>query len=198
MNLSFKGVEEDSSSIGQYIKTGINDITIREVYYQPVGPNVKEGGKPATSGVEKGVFVLVDKQENSFNYDVLSPKDADQAGKMMKRLIHFLSKTGKSSDIDAIKVKLQALPDMTFEQMIATFSKAFTGKQVRLKFVGSYPDRNYTSLPSYFNGWAECIDVNPTKLVYDESTEGQLKKDSNKVESTSKGESSTVNDELPW
>lgn len=188
--MNFKDKEEEVSSNLSYIRTGINDVTIKEIYHQPIGANVKEGQKPENVTIEKGVFVLESKEGGTFNYDVLKPKDVDQEVKMLKRLLHFLSKTGKSSDVEAIKTKLQSLPDMDFATLIKTLAKGFTGKSVRVKFVGSYPDKKYTSIPNYLSGWAECIDVNPTQLKYDEATEGLAKKDSSKVE-----KSSTANDD---
>lgn len=185
---SFKDVQEEVGNNNQYIKTGINDITIKEIYHQPIGANIKADKKPASITIEKGVFVLESKEGGIFDYDVLAPKNVEQSDKMMKRLLHFLSKTGKASEVESMKARLQNLEASDFKDLITKLAKVFTGKSVRVKFVGSYPDRNFTSVPNYLSGWAECIDVNPTQLRYDEAKEGLIKKDSTATEKVSKVE----------
>jgi hypothetical protein len=194
MSFSFKNTQEDQSN-SQYVRPGIQEVDIKEIYYQPIGPNVKEGQKPENSTVEKGVFVLTTKDGASFNYDVLNPDSPEKAEKMMKRMMHFLSKTGKSSEVEALKAKIQTIEAKDFKELIDIFSKRFTGKSVRIKFVATERSgKYYTSVPNFLSGWAESVDVNPSKLIWDEAKDGMPKKDSSKTESTEAG----TNNSLPW
>ncbi len=192
---SFKDVQEEvSTGSNQYVKTGINDVKIIDLYYQPTGPSIKPDKKD--SAIDKAIFVLETKEGAKFDYDVLVPKDDEQSTKMMKRLMHFLSKTGKTSEIDSIKTKLQTLEAKDFEDLVNKLSKVFIGKSVRVKVVGSYPNRNFPSIPNFLSGWAECIDVNPTQLKYDETSEGLVRKDSSKVETTTS--TTSTKEEIGW
>jgi hypothetical protein len=169
-----------------YIRPGIHEVTIKEIYHQPVGPDVKDPSKNST--IEKGVFVLVDNAGAAHNYDVLNPTAntygtlEENTEKVMKKLMHFLSKTATSADIETLKGKIQQIKADNLKDLIAILSKAFTGKKVRIKFTAR--DGKYTQVPGFLNGWAECIDVTPTKLRFDEAKDGLVKKDDSKVEST--------------
>jgi hypothetical protein len=193
---SFNNVKEEVQKTGTKASTGIHDFKINSIVIEEVqgkndNPDWKKG---------KVVFEVTktiegkDSVGKTIDYDILFPRDQESAEKLGKRLMHIFSKISTKDKIDNVKSAIQKLDLSSIDTLMAGIKKIADGRSLRLKVVGD-KNRQYPVIPLYYAGYAETIDTNPSELVYNESTEGLLKKDFSKVENSTKVEDE---DSLPF
>jgi hypothetical protein len=193
---SFNNVKEEVQKTGTKASTGIHDFKINSIVVEEVqgkndNPDWKKG---------KVVFEVTktiegkDSIGKTIDYDILFPRDQESAEKLGKRLMHIFSKISTKDKIDNVKSAIQKLDLSSIDTLMAGIKKIADGRSLRLKVVGD-KNRQYPVIPLYYAGYAETIDTNPSELVYNESTEGLLKKDFSKVENSTKVEDE---DSLPF
>lgn len=193
---SFNNVEEAQQS-GIKASTGVHDFKLASIGVEVVK------GKGDAADWKKGVVVFEaiktlegrNSVGKTMDYDILFPKDEEGAEKLGKRLLHIFSKISTKDKIDTVKAAIKKLDLTDIDTLMAGLKKIAEGRSLRLKIVGN-KDRQYPMIPLYYSGYAETIDTVPSELVYNEDTEGLLKKDSSKVESTSS--KTEVEDDLPF
>lgn len=207
---SFNNIQEVKPTVGTRASTGIHHFLVKSVEVETVK------GKDNNPDWEKGVVTfevtktLVGKDSvgKIITYDIMFPRDQVGAEKLGKRLIHIFSKISTSDKVEKVKEAIQKLDLSSISTLVKGLEKIAKGRQLKLKVVGDQ-ERKYPTIPLYFSGYAECIDVEPTQLIYSEEKEGLIqqpkgaenaKEDSSSIPSTDEGVPSIedTNDELPF
>lgn len=179
----------------RFIGTGIHEVTIMEIYYQPAGESVKgERKRELTPGANEGplvefskaqtrIVMQVDKtvQGNESKgatvvvslYEPSSESQAKFEGQI-NRIYHILLAMTKEATIPQAEAYIKAFNGQSTEEFANYIKRGFTGKQARYKFIADQNGK-YAQLPNYYSGFAECVD-SPLRLKYNEEKEGLVKK----------------------
>lgn len=197
MGFSFEKTEEEVRTGGIKASVGIHDFKVKEIKVEEVK------GKEDRPDWKKGVVVFEatktiagkDSIGKTMDYSILFPNSEEAAEKLGKRLLHIFSKVSTKDKIDLVKQSIKKLDLTSIDTLMAGLKKIADGRSLRLKIVRDR-DGKYPMIPLYYAGYAETIDTNPSELVFDEATESLAKKDSSKLESTSKSEDFA--DDLPF
>lgn len=185
----------------RFIGTGIHELSVLDVYYQPIGDSVKnERKKELTKGENDGPLVNFTKEQTRIVLQV----DKTIAGNESRGAITTIS-LYEPSNVDPKKFEgqvnrifhiLRAMAPYAFQERAETYVRAFSGsstaefaeyikrgfapregvalRKVRLKFIADQ-DGKFPQIPNYYSGFAECVDV-ATVMKYDEEKEGLAKK----------------------
>jgi len=179
----------------RYINTGIHEVTVLEVYYQPVGDSVKgERKKEITAGANDGPLVNFTKAQTRIVLQVdktvagneskgaittisLYEPQSDDPKKFegqVNRIFHILTAMTTTATVPLAEAYVRAFPGQSTEEFADYIKVKFTGKKARYKFIADQ-DGKFAQLPNYYNGFAECIDA-PMLMKYNEEKEGVAKK----------------------
>lgn len=188
--LGFGDAEESGNSV--FIKPGVHRVKVKEIYYQPVGPSVREekikDGSPREYKVEQmmlTVEVLDTVAGNNSkgaitNVGILNPVftgDPTKTQKKMNRIFHiFVNMAKDSSSKEKAREYLKALT-INETRVVAHLSellKGFEGRELHLLFCADQEGK-YTNLSQFEGGIASTVDM-PHAISYDESKYGLRKK----------------------
>ncbi len=191
-SISFKNAEETVSNNKTYLACGIHEVTMEELFFQPVGPCLKGTTKKDKSVINFNqpclrLKIKVNKTNKAAEgvdckgaETILMfglPKEGTTAGGKDKveywknRVLHLFANMSKVATKDKAKAYITGLEVDSFEALVVKL-KHFDKRDVRLKFVAN--DSGFPQLPGWESGFAECIDVpfENTELKYDPIKEG--------------------------
>jgi len=181
---------EEAVSGNNYLKCGINE-NVRVMKVEYVKTDSYEAGDVYLNGGGEDfrwrIFPF-----NAYKGDGASSVE-DQEKRYLQTIKHVFSKTVGTEAYDAtvsnpkinsFELFIKALSYMSVE-VAKDKSKPFRLILIAKNGKGDNASKQYTSMPNWSGGFCESMDVNPTKLTFDESKYGMKKKDTSKVENAS-------------
>lgn len=116
-----------------------------------------------------------------------------QEDEYLKRLKHIFSKAiGDPNEYDKLVSKVTGKTDSEKFDSLITLLQSVVGKSKKFRLLCIDNKKGYPTIPSWSNGFVESMDVNPSKLKYDEGKYGK-KTEPNNVEVITKAK-----DDLPF
>lgn len=174
MGFNFKNSQEEVSNSSStkertLVSSGIHDFSIEKVEKITINSATPWDKIVVTF---KCIKTLIGEESKglSISYDVLFPRNQDEADVTGRKLIHIFNKTAGSEKVESITKFIQEQDINTIDDMLTMLGK-FAGKSLRLKVTKDYKTGKYPAIPNYNSGIAECIDVEETKLKFDPATE---------------------------
>lgn len=185
----------------RFINTGIHELTVLDVYYQPIGDSVRnERKKELTKGENDGPLVSFTKEQTRIVLQVektiagnesrgaitvislyepfnVDPKKFEG---QINRIFHILRAMAPAVAQERVETYIKGFPGSTTAEFAEYIKRGFApregaaNKKLRLKFIADQ-DGKFPQIPSYYSGFAECVDV-PTVMKYNEEKEGLAKK----------------------
>lgn len=191
------GKKVESPSAGSYLSHGINEnvVALKGEYietdtYKAVDIYL---GTSEDKAIKHRIFEF--KANPSFDASAEQQED-----KFLQNIKSLMSETiGKDNYDKAIS---KATDFKTFATILCSMCKDKNPKTLPFRLMlinkeNKTNGKNYAVVPtSWAGGFTESMEVNPTKLKFDESKYGSKKKDESKVENTSTG--STEDNKMPW
>ena len=168
---SFSGSEEVKNSASKFLKAGIHDFEVLDMYYVTAGGELKgttkKDGSPVTVSKDNIIIkakVLTthiggDSKDVETNLMISEPQtkgDGKDKGRI-DRLFHILCNISTSENKDKFKAKLESVKFENFADVATKLAPFIKGKRVRYKMVMN--DGKGPYFPSYFGGFAEPADV---------------------------------------
>ena len=201
--INFNDSEEVVSSFKPFVRTGVHDFIIKDMYYQPVGANIK-GTKDKTGAVvqhayEMGVIEvevlkthdgnMCEKADGTINFFAPQLKGDDKDKDRISRLFHILVNMSPSAKKEEYKAFIKKL-NLPFDQLINKLGSMLKGKNKTVRYKLVAKDGKGAYLPNFFGGFAEPTDVpySESSIKYDPITEGAIKKDASKTEKSGESE----------
>lgn len=202
MGFNFKNSQEEVSNSSStkertLVSSGIHDFSIEKVEKITINSATPWDKIVVTF---KCIKTLVGEESKglSISYDILFPRNQEEADKTGSRLIHIFNKTAGSNKIESITKFIQEQSIDSIDDMLNMIGK-FAGKSVRLKITKDIKTGKYPAVPLYLSGYAEATDVAETKLVFDASTEQAIWVKDDKKPAQTKVETPTKEDsDLPF
>lgn len=168
---SFSGSEEVKSSASKFLRAGIHDFEVLDMYHVKAGEalrdTAKKDGNPVLVTKDNIIIrakVLIthiggDSKDVETNLMISEPQtrgDGKDKGRI-DRVFHILCNIATSSAKDKFKAQLESVKFVNFADIATKLAPIVKGRKVRYKMVMN--DGKGPYLPSYFGGFAEPADV---------------------------------------
>jgi hypothetical protein len=195
--INFNNSEEQVSSVKPFLKAGIHDLLINDMYFNPAGPNIK-GLLDYKGNIIQHKFdmALIDvtvvkthaggdseKANGTVSFFAPEMKGDDKDSKRIDRLFHILVNMTSSDKKEKYKEWLKS-QNKSFPDLVNAIGAMLKGKNKQVRYLLSAKDGKGAYLPNFFGGFAEPSDVDyaNTTLKWDDAKMGNIKKDASAVE----------------
>ena len=195
--INFNNSEEQVSSSKPYIKAGIHDLLINDMYFNPAGPNIKGlldyKGQIIQHKFDMAIIDVIvvkthaggesEKAQGTVSFFAPEMKNDDKDSKRIDRLFHILVNMTSSDKKDKYKEWLKS-QNKSFPDLVNAIGTMLKGKGKQVRYLLAAKDGKGAYLPNFFGGFAEPSDVAfaNTTLKWDEVKMGNIKKDETAVE----------------